>query len=93
MAEPDNEERANDGEEAIKYFAKRVHQEDEDLKTNMTDLLADLMHLADFEDINFEEIFHTAKDHFDTEKAEEGEEENEEEEVEENEEEETSDQS
>lgn len=87
--EPTNKDRAGWAKEAVDHFSKVVGAQDEDLETKMTDLLADMMHLADQNGLDFEKLTEHAENHFDEEFEEEegGEDEEDEEEEEEEEEE------
>ena len=66
-----NRDRANWAEEAIDHFAGIVGQRDEDLATNTGDLLCDIMHLCDFENLDFSALLDRARGHYDEECAEE----------------------
>lgn len=59
--------RADMGAAMLVVYAKQLHQEDEDARTNMIDLLADLMHCAKAEEFEFGHAILTAKMHFDAE--------------------------
>lgn len=64
---PTNRDRAHWAEDALDHFARLVGQEDEDLETNATDFLCDLLHLCDFENLDFDVILERAKGHYEEE--------------------------
>ena len=72
--EPENSQRAEWAENAMLSFAESVGQAhsgqwDEDRDTVYSDFLADLMHLCDRDDIDFDDLVLRGKGHFNEEKA------------------------
>jgi hypothetical protein len=70
MSEPGNNERAGWARVGVKAFAKRTGIGDDDIATQVSDLLADLMHLADLEQLDWEDIVRRADGHYQAEVAE-----------------------
>lgn len=70
---PTNEDRAGWAQVAVDAFAAETNMDaaGEDMQTVMGDLLADLMHLCQQNDIDFERILATGKMHFEAELEEE----------------------
>lgn len=65
MSEPGNEERAGWALVAVKAFAKRTGLGTEDgMDTMISDLLADLMHLADLEELDWEDLVRRGDGHY-----------------------------
>ncbi len=60
----DNGVRAGFAATALKAFSVRVGDQNEDLETNLGDLLADLMHLCDSLDLSFGAIVEDAEGHY-----------------------------
>lgn len=58
-----NQQRAMWGEKTIQHFSKLCKGEN-DPETALCDLLADLMHWAKEQDIDFELAVHRAREHF-----------------------------
>ena len=52
---------------ALAYYAELVEQQKETLATNLKDLLADLMYLAEYEGIDFNLIHYKAAQYFEDE--------------------------
>jgi len=64
----DNSVRAGFAATAVKAFAKRVGTHDwEDMETNLSDLLCDLMHLCNALGISFEDMVSRGAFHYDAE--------------------------
>ena len=64
---PTNEDRAEWALLAVESFRHVVNMGGEDLDTVISDLLADLRHLADSEDLDFEEMLQWAYAHYEAE--------------------------
>lgn len=62
--EPDNLDRAEWAHKACDTFAAATNMRDEELCTVMQDLLTDLMHLARFKNLDFEQILTWARGNF-----------------------------
>ncbi len=71
MKLPTNRERASQASHALDEYAEHTGNEDEDRKTVIIDLLSDLMHLCEIEDIDFDSCLWHANDHYTTESNEE----------------------
>lgn len=71
--DPDNDDRALWAQHAVMSFARitRMDTAGEDNQTIVTDLLADLMHFADRNNVNWLDAIAHAVDHYNVEKAEE----------------------
>jgi hypothetical protein len=63
MAEPTNKDRAGWGRETFEAYPL-AHQYEDDLQTQLVDLLADLMHFAKEEELDFEEAMRRAEGHY-----------------------------
>lgn len=72
MAGPDNNERAAWARVGIFAFAEETGIANEDIHMQVTDFLCDLMHLADYEELDWENIVRIAEDHYNAEVFEEG---------------------
>jgi hypothetical protein len=59
-----NQDRANEAHGCLRQLNDYEHNE---LETNITDLLADLLHLCKINDINFDTRMASARMHFDAE--------------------------
>lgn len=59
-----NTDRSNAGKVAIEAFKKEVYGRPEDAETALTDLLCDLMHYADTDDVSFENALRGAILHY-----------------------------
>lgn len=71
MKLPSNRERADWASMALDDFADETGMEDEDRKTQITDLLCNLMHFCDIEKIDWNRCVALAQDHYTEEVAEE----------------------
>ena len=60
---PTNAERAGWARTAIGAFAFETNMRGEDLDTKIGDLLCNLIHLCDEEDLNFDDLVANAHDH------------------------------
>ena len=68
--ETTNRDRAGWAQEGLQTYATRTGVISEDLETQMSDLLGDLMHLARFEGVDFDDVIRRGQDHFHVEIAE-----------------------
>lgn len=71
MSEPTNKDRAGWAFDAVVSFAQIVGQQDEDLETNMSDLLANLRHLCDRKGLKWSEVDNRGHMHYSAEVVEE----------------------
>lgn len=62
-----NADRAERARRIVKAYGQEVGQPDEDLETNLGDLLADLMHLCEVDQVDFEECLDRGELNFDEE--------------------------
>lgn len=69
--EATNEMRAEWAQKAVDAFAIATGIQNEDPETQISDLLADLMHLATSEGLDFRGLLDRARGHFEEEEAEE----------------------
>jgi hypothetical protein len=69
--DPDNSDRADWAEEALKTFAKRTRVEDEDVKTQVQDLLANLFHLCNRHGVDVADALRMGICHYECEREEE----------------------
>jgi len=68
LGDSSNVERAERAYKMLMYYQNKVRKDrEEDLKTIMVDALADMMHLAKFEQVNWEDVERIGRDHFWTE--------------------------
>jgi hypothetical protein len=67
MPEPTNKDRAGWAHEALRRFGEITGVGDEDLKTQISDLVADLMHLAKIESVDFDDVLDSARMHYEAE--------------------------
>ncbi len=61
---PTNRDRASWAHEGLQTYATRTGVISEDLETQMSDLLGDMMHLARFEGVDFDEVIRRGGGHF-----------------------------
>lgn len=66
-----NDARASVALHCVKRFGEITGPEDEDIETQLSDFLCDIMHLCDSKDLEFEEIIRKADGHYQAELAEE----------------------
>lgn len=59
-----NTDRANDALNAVHTYARSLHQLDQPVEDNLTDLLTDLRHLAVREGIDFDHAVFMSELHF-----------------------------
>jgi hypothetical protein len=59
-----NVERSHSANEILSLFALKTGIQDEDTHTKLSDLVSDLMHLCDKEDIDFNDVLERASDHY-----------------------------
>jgi len=72
--EPSNVERAGRAAKVLGFYQDKVMKEEpDDIATSLSDTIADMMHLARFENIDWEDIMRRANNHFTAEVSEEGE--------------------
>jgi hypothetical protein len=64
MKLPSNRERADWASIALDAFADECNMNDEDRETQLSDLLCDLMHFCDVEEINWTACVERAYDHW-----------------------------
>jgi hypothetical protein len=64
MSEPTNFDRAKRAAYAVESYAEANGLEREDPETNLTDLMADLLHMCRFEGWDHYDLFERAKRHF-----------------------------
>jgi len=62
-ADHTNASRAEDGAQLVALQARRGRSEQDDAETNLTDALANLMHFAEREGIDFEQAIDEARGH------------------------------
>ena len=65
--ETTNRDRAGWAHEGLQAYATRTGVISEDLETQMRDLLGDLMHLARFEGVDFDDVIRRGQANFDVE--------------------------
>lgn len=73
FTELDNEGRADRAQSALNHFATECGETDNATSTQIGDLLGDLMHLCNREDLDFETLATTAECHYNEEVEEENE--------------------
>ncbi len=66
-----NRDRAGWAHEGLQTYGNLTGVISEDLETQMSDLVGDLMHLARLEGVDFEDVLRRGRGHFHTEVAEE----------------------
>lgn len=65
-----NEDRAQTASSAVEFFARETGISNEDLGTKLNDLIANLMHLCEQNDLDFDEITGHARHVFEEEQKE-----------------------
>lgn len=67
MADLTNEQRAEWAYRAVQKHSQTTGSEEEEMDTQMSDLLCNMMHMADEQGLDFSEVMEQASRHYDTE--------------------------